>query len=209
MYGLICKNQKAIIALIDREKGVPEYESLVSRIAQAQNPEYQDEYKNFWAMKTAQLGGKFDQAYFTALNPTKPIPAVRNLCEMLYQFPRLRGDQALQFSFATKLRHMLNRELPIYDNRVASFYLFQPPPVLWCKSAPSTKLRLEQRINGLIVFHNFLINEYKRLRRGLLANPIAAFKQQLQPTSIHTDVKIIDWLLYGFVRLADKGQITW
>ncbi len=161
-------------------------------------------------MKRAHLGSGFDQAYFGALNPAKPLPGLRGLCQALYQFPRLRGDQALQFSFATKLRHMLNRNLPIYDDRVASFYLFQPPPLLWCKSASTANLRLRQRINGLIAFHNFLIHEYQRvLSSGPLASPIAAFKRQLKPTSMHTDVKIIDWLIYGFVRLADKGQIVW
>lgn len=200
MYGVICRNQQAILAAIPRTD-VQKYEWLVTNIGQANNPQYQDEYKKFWLMKRAQLGNSFDQAYFTALNPTRPLPGLRSLCQMLYQIPRLRGDQALQFSFATKLRHMLNRQLPIYDDRVARFYLFQPP---------STKLPLRQRINGLVVFHNRLIHEYKRvLSTGVLANPIAAFKQQFNNPPAHTDVKVIDWLIYGFVRLADNEMITW
>lgn len=205
MYALICKNEQAILTAIDPQKDVQKYESLVSKIGEASNPQYQDEYKNFWQMKRAHLGSSFDQAYFSALDPSKTIPALRSLCQTLYRFPRLRGDQALQFSFATKLRHMLNRQLPIYDDRVASFYLFQPP---------STKLPLRQRVNAFIVFHNFLIHEYKRvLNSGVLAKPIAAFKQhfkqQFNDPPAHTDVKIIDWLIYGFVRLADKGKIAW
>jgi hypothetical protein len=207
MYSVICKNQNAIISAIDPQD-VQEYESLVSRIGQANNSQYQKEYKTFWIMHRAHLGPGFDQAYFSALhhgalNPTQPIPALSSLCQMLYQFPRLKGDQALQFSFATKLRHMLNRHLPIYDDNIAGFYLFQKP--YWL---PATDLK--QRINALMVFQNFLISEYKRiLGNGLLQNPIAAFKRQFKNPARHTDVKIIDWLILNFVTLAEKKKINW
>ena len=209
MYALICKNQQLILTAIEKDKGVPAYELLVSNIGRANDPQYQDKYKDFWMMKRAHLGSSFDRAYFSALNPNQPMPSLRNLCQVLYQFPRLRGDQALQFSFATKLRHMLNRQLPIYDDRVASFYLFQAPPALWCKSVLSANLRLRQRINGLIVFHNFLIHEYRVVSSGVLAGAIAAFRQRFNDPRQHTDVKIIDWLIYEFVRLANQGKIAW
>lgn len=201
MYALICRNQQPILAAIDPKEDVQEYEWLVSHIGQANKPDYQDRYKGFWSMKRAHLGTRFDAAYFGALNTAQPMPSLRNLCQMLYQFPRLKGDQALQFSFATKLRHMLNRKLPIFDDRVACFYLFQKP---------SNDLPLLQRINGLTIFQNFLGGEYRRvLSKGFLAGPISAFRQTFQNSPAHTDVKIIDWLIYGFVRLSDKGQITW
>jgi hypothetical protein len=200
MYNLICRNEQIIISTINKEHGVPQYEWLISNIGQAHDTNYQNEFKKFWMMKQAHLGDSFDQAYFTALSTGEPTPSLRSFCQTLHQFPRLRGDRALQFSFVTKLRHMLNRKLPIYDDRVASFYLFQ---------SPSRTLPLTQRINGLITFHNFLIHEYRRvLSTGLLENPLAAFKQQFNNSPAHTDTKIIDWLIYGFVRLADKGQIA-
>jgi len=48
MYALISKNEQAILVAIDPQKDVQKYESLVSKIDEASNPQYQDEYKNFW-----------------------------------------------------------------------------------------------------------------------------------------------------------------
>jgi hypothetical protein len=157
-------------------------------------------YKKFWQMNLAQMGSTFHQKYFNALNTTKPL-TLRGLCKMLYPYSKRRkGTPTLQFSFPTKLRHMIKPQLPIYDKKVVRFFLFQEP---------STKLPWEQRLNGYIVFHNFLIREYRRvIGCGQLATAIAAFHQQFHPQQ-HTEEKIIDWLILTFVELADKGQINW
>jgi hypothetical protein len=67
MYSVICKNQNAIISAIDRQD-ILDYESLVSRIGQANALPYQKQYKTFWSMRGAFLGPSFDQAYFSALH---------------------------------------------------------------------------------------------------------------------------------------------
>ena len=200
MYSTICKNQNAIINAIP-QKDVLEYESLLQQVGQANTSKYQQRYKTFWQMHPAQLGSSFYQTYFNLLNMTKPLPTLRNICQTLHPHStRLNGTQTLQFSFATKLRHMLKPQLPIYDVRVARFFLFQDPSTQW---------PLRQRINGLIVFHNFLIREYARvIGSGQLASAIDAFRQQLN-SQRHGNVKIIDWLIWKFVELADSGQINW
>jgi len=201
MYALICKNEQTVIGAI-ANSDVQRYEWLVANLAQANTQSYQDEYNRFWQMSSFKgLSSQFYQTYFNLLNPAKPIPTLRSVCETLYQIPRAQGDQALQFSFATKLRHMLNRELPIYDGRVASFYLFEEP---------SIKIPLRQRINGFIVFNNAVSREYRRLLiSGVLAQPIDGFKKRFSKSPQHTDVKIIDWLIYGFVQLWGSGKISW
>jgi hypothetical protein len=152
-------------------------------------------------MNPAQLGSGYYQTYFNLLNTTKPLPTLRSVCQILLPHStRLNGTQTLQFSFATKLRHMLKPQLPIYDVRLSRLFLFQ---------APSTQWPLRQRIKGLIVFHNFLIREYARvIGSGQLTSAIDAFRQQFNP-QLHGNVKIIDWLIWKFVELADSGQISW
>ena len=201
MYALICKKEQTVIGAI-ANSDVQRYEWLVANLAQANTQSYQDEYNRFWQMNSFKgLSSQFYQTYFNFLDPAKPMPSLRRVCEALYQIPRAQGDQALQFSFATKLRHMLNRELPIYDGRVASFYLF---------GEPSIKIPLPQRINGFIVFNNALKREYRRvLITGVLAQPIEGFKKRFSNPPLHTDVKIIDWLIYAFVQLWGSGKISW
>src|SRR6266852_5817522 len=142
MYSTICKNQQAIISAIYPKKDVQAYESLLKRVGQASNQQYQRDYKDFWRMHRAQLGTSFYQAYFNALNTANPL-TLRGLCKQLDPYSkRSNGAPTLQFSFATKLRHMINPQLPIYDVQVGRFFLFREP---------STKLPWDQRVDGYIV----------------------------------------------------------
>jgi hypothetical protein len=75
------------------------------------------------------------------------------------------------------------------------------------KIEPSTKLSLQQRIAGFVTFHNFLIQEYARvLQNGLLASAIQEFHLQLTPQHF-TDEKIVDSLIWAFVKLLHKGAL--
>jgi hypothetical protein len=203
MYYLIRKNQQQIIADIHPTKDVQEYERLLQevRLRQVTSSQFQRRYKNFWRMNTAQLGPSFYQSYFPALDRTKPLPTLRRLCQTLYPHSKRRGgQQTLQFSFPTKLRHMRKPKLPIYDRYIARFFLFQEP---------ATTIPYGYRINGYLAFHNFLVKEYARIiTTGQLRSAMNAFRQQFNPQK-HTEQKIIDWLIWKFVELADKGQIKW
>jgi hypothetical protein len=88
--------------------------------------------------------------------------------------------------------------LPIYDSLVARFFLFE---------APSSDRPVEERITKLTAFHDFLGTEYARvIKGGQLASAIAAFRQRFNPQQ-HTDEKIIDWLIWTLVSLADRGAL--
>lgn len=94
--------------------------------------------------------------------------------------------------------HTLNPRLPIYDSKMARFFLFE---------APSSDRPAPERIGKLITFHAFLEAEYKRVfNDGQLATAIDAFRQRFNPER-HTDEKIVDWLIWTFVNLADGGAL--
>jgi hypothetical protein len=104
----------------------------------------------------------------------------------------------LQFSYPTKLCHMVSPKLPIYDSRVARFYLFQEPSTHW---------PLPTRITAYVAFHDFLRNEYARILSGNLLKPaIDGFRQRFNPKQ-HTDEKIIDWLIWAFIDWVDSGAL--
>ena len=198
MYSVIEESREIIVPAISRSRGdIREYEWLRLNVAQSGTPEYQGRYKNFWTMYPARLSETFYQKYFGALQST-PV-SLSNLCQVLWDASaRPNGRQSLQFSFATKLLHMLQPELPIYDSRIAWFYFFPEPSRDW---------PLERRIETFVGFYEFLIDEYSRIiRKGLLAKSIAAFRERFKPDN-HTDEKIIDWLIWQFVTLANAGGL--
>lgn len=199
MYPLINKNAtKVITAVPDNE--VLTYEWLLQNVEQVATERYQATYRKYWAMGTARFGPKFYAAYFTALRSADAGKlGLRELLANLHDASaRHNGTRSLQFSFATKLLHMRNPQLPIYDSHVAQFYFFQ---------LPKADRKLQPRVDGCVDFYNFLVREYARvLRDGLLTNTIEEFRRRLKPQYL-TDEKIIDFLIWAFVSSAKGGAL--
>lgn len=175
---------------------VAQYDWLIQNIHQVAEAEYQRRYKTFWRLHGAGLSQNYCHAYFQHLQTglDNNAPHLNILAHELYQIPINTNRKALQFSFCTKLCHMLNRELPIYDSRIRLFYNF---------IEPLRALPIIERINGYVQFHQFLINEYNRvLNEGLLMPSIQAFRQHFNPQHF-TDKKIIDSLIWAFINYQE------
>jgi hypothetical protein len=199
MYDLINQFAQTVVGTIPPEH-VTDYEWLLQNVGQASTPDYQRRYRRFWAMNAAQLSPAFYVAYFGALIvATKESMTLGDAARILYDASARRdGRQSLQFSFATKLLHMTNPVLPIFDSQIACFFFFQEA---------STGANLQQRIDGFLAFHDFLVQEYERvLRCGLLAKTIQEYRRQLQPQRV-TDEKIVDSIIWAFVGLLRKGAL--
>jgi hypothetical protein len=150
-------------------------------------------------MNAAQLSPAFYTAYFGALTAAiSNAPTLSSVAQTLHAASaRQNGQKSLQFSFATKLLHMTNQHLPIYDARIAAFYFF---------ATPANK-DLQRRINRFVSLHSFLIAEYARvLNGGLLASAIQEFRLRLNPQHF-THEKIVDSLIWAFVALLRKGAL--
>lgn len=176
---------------------VAEYDWIVQNIHQVAETEYRRRYKTFWRLNGAGLSQNYCHAYFQYLQAglDNNAPHLSILAHELYQIPINRNRQALQFSFCTKLCHMLNRQIPIYDSRIRIFYNF---------IEPIRELLVLQRINGYVQFHQFLIIEYNRiLNEGLLAPSIQAFRQHFNPQHF-TDIKVIDSLIWAFINYQEE-----
>jgi hypothetical protein len=196
VYLVINAFHETTISEIDPQY-VAQYERIREKVAEIDSEHYRRDYRDFWVMNRSQLSKRFYTTYFGLLKaPT--AHELPGLCDALYEVSsRLDGKRTLQFSFATKLVHIQNPHLPIYDSRVARFYLFRAP----------SGGTVEERTKKLTALHNFLIAEYARvIHNGLLAPAIGAFRDRFKPR-LHTDEKIIDWLIWALVGLAEDGAV--
>jgi hypothetical protein len=201
MYDLINTYSERVLELISQEQGyIEEYEHLAREIGDARSAAYRAQYVKFWAMGAARLSEKFKDVYFDMLKSSAvPTQELEEVVRVLYDASaNSKGRHSIQFSFATKLMHMKNRRLPIYDSQVAAFYFFQPP---------RTGRDQSERIARFMSFYQFLVFEYRRiLDQNLLARPIEAFRNRFAPTYF-TDEKIIDSLIWAFVGLLNKDAV--
>lgn len=124
MYSVIAASQKQLLESIQQQE-VEVYEQLCQDVGRAGTQDYQRRYKTFWAMNRASPG--FCSKYFELLAMGTTPHLAPLLQELEDASMRRNGTPTVQFSFATKLLHTRNAQLPIYDSRVARFYLFEPP----------------------------------------------------------------------------------
>jgi hypothetical protein len=200
VYRLINEYAETVIGTIPR-RDVTEYDWLLQNVGEGDGPAYQQRYRAFWRMNVARLSPDFHTAYFSALSAARrQAPTLAVLCHQLYDASaRGNGTRSLQFSFLTKLLHTTNPRLPIYDSKVAAFYFFEGPP---------TEMPLDERIGRLVAFYDFLHQEYARVLSARLLGPaIETFRERLKPEH-HTDEKCIDWLLWAFVILLERGGLA-
>jgi len=197
-YDAINRNIERILRSI--QSGTPphvtEYDWLIQNLHRVAETDYQKRYKRYWRLNGAGLSQNYCQRYFQYLqfgldgNVLDP----GTLAYELYQIPINNNRRALQFSFCTKLCHMLDRRLPIYDSNIRTFYAFK---------TPGYGLTVRQRIAQFMCFYRFLIAEYNRVLDGrLLHVSIQAFRQRFRPHHF-SDVKIIDSLIWAWRQVSD------
>jgi hypothetical protein len=204
MYSIIRQNWQAILNRIRQTEEIDKYESLIQTVKRPPWPgDFQGEYEEFWVIRG--VSTSFKASYFDKLLQAVLVqpPNLTQLCaELLRVSTRKKtGGQpipTLQFSYPTKLCHTVDRRLPIYDAHVRRFYLFK---------VPSNDLPQQERIQEYLAFYDFLKNEYARVLCGNLLKPaIDGFRRKFNAPQ-HTDVKIIDWLIWAFIDWADKGAL--
>jgi hypothetical protein len=204
MYRLIEKYAATIVKTITQDY-VRKYDWLLENPDKALGTEYQGKYRDFWAMNAAFPTNDFCHAYFStldnALNKQKNLPSLTDIVNALYPFTKREGKNPKKpfppFSFATKLLHMTNTALPVYDRRVVGLYFFREPTL--------TKRRgVAGQTADYVKLHDFLIEEYDRiLKLGLLSNAIQEFENRLNPRRFSKQ-KIIDSLIWSF---ASSGAV--
>jgi hypothetical protein len=200
-YDEINENIDRILESID-QKHVTEYDWLVQNIHNVAEADYQRRYKSYWWLDKAELSQNYCLAYFQHLQAglNDNAPQLNIIVNRLYQMPVSQNKHALQFSFCTKLCHMINRNSPIYDRYIRGFYNFEPP---------SSSLPVQHRIALLMEFYQYLVHEYNRvLQEGLLTKSIQAFRQRFK-SQYFTDIKVIDSLIWASSPRKSGHRMIW
>jgi len=204
MYELINRNARKIVQNLARETNVvSEYEWLLEHTSPQHigSEDYQKRYKSYWEVNLIRPSKSWVDAYFATLHgAVQNGAALQSVVEQIFATPvHSNGKKSVQFSFASKLLHMTQPSLPIYDSFVAEFYFFSPPSV----SDPQKKIFV------YLEFHNFLVEETARIRKDDLVKPaIAEFRSHFIPKCC-SDQKIIDSLIWSFVDLLHKREIQY
>jgi len=205
MYSIINQQvQKIITHLQQGNQFVTTYPSLLARLSQidvSMDVDYQSRYRKFWAMNQARLGDDFYRLYFHILQDNKGNTNIRNeisnILKRLYEIPsRNKGTKKYQFSFVSKLCHMINPNLPVYDKMVKAFY-FLP------------EIDTSNPIESFLSQYNFLINEYNRvINSNLLSVAIPQFENSNLGRLNYSNTKKIDCLIWAYVDLLYKRQFN-
>lgn len=204
MYRLINQNSEAVLGRLERDDTVSRYIQLKSNLQSRKggapaNAEYQRAYRNYWSMNQARLGDQFYARYFNLLGDLKESGRA-DVESVARELARVgTGErQSLQFSFATKLAHMVDGHLPVYDGLVADFYFYP--------AASSSGKDLNEKLETLLLFYGFLRKEYARvLHDGLLSGAIESFRARFPEGHLVADEKVVDWLLWSWVNLLRGG----
>jgi hypothetical protein len=188
MYSSIEKHIQPIIRDQKLGAAVQSYAALLSQVSRTNvthDLEFQRDYRQFWALNAARLDTDRIRDYFDLLEAEKhgPFRGIDAIVRDLAARSALTGENpTLQFSFASKLLHMLYPENPVYDSLVAAFYFYTPP----------TGASFERKLRSLLDFYEFLQSEYYRVISGsLLGNA--------------SDQKVVDFLIWTYVRLLRRG----
>jgi hypothetical protein len=199
MYQLINKNIGAVIEAA-HELGIPAYSDLRARLTTvdvSKDAVFQKRYRDYWRMNVGRFGPAFYEGYFGILSECQRVGSgdLRQTIEMLSDMGS--EPRGLQFSFATKLVHMIDPRVPVYDAYVAGFYFYVPP---------TSKMPRGERIRNLFSFHAFLRKEYQRvIDHGLLSASIAELRSGQPDSAGIPDERIIDWLIWGWVSYLRSG----
>jgi hypothetical protein len=204
MYELINGNIDTLLCSINRKKDIEPYIWLLETLPGVDvtnHPKYQQVYRDYWKLNPARLDDKFVAAYFSLLQELKNHTeiSVEVVSRNLLKTPSHTGRYSLQFSFASKLVHMLKPDHPVYDKMVDDFFFF---PTGTAKEAREAKLA------RLLTSYRFLFQEYERiLEQELLSDAIIKFRKYFHVCNGYTNQKIIDTLIWKFVSLLRSGAI--
>jgi len=175
-----------------RENDVDRYFYITSVFAQNKpisgNVEFKEKYKSFYVMRTAGLSQQHFDKYFDLLD--RHVNNLETILNELYVIKTLKQQNSLQFSFATKLLHTLDNNLPIYDNQVKKT-LGLPDP----SNSSDSK---DRRIRSILSYYEKLKKIYRQLlEKDSVKKIIEDIRENFGWTTDKiNDVKILDFVLW-------------
>jgi len=159
-------------------------------------------FRSFYRLDNAGLSNAMKLEYFNLMQE------LRNqdnfdfslVCRRLYDIPNLKGQNSLQYSFATKMANMIAPHYPIYDSEVAAMFGFK---------APYNYKNYDQRINEYSIFYSDMSEQYDTFSQDeRLLSIFENFAIQRDNVVGISAVKQLDFLMWSAGKLQNKGLLT-
>lgn len=147
-------------------------------------------YRSFYRLDNAGLTDQFKQEYFNLLERHRHDATfdLRTIIEQLYRIQNHRGQNSLQFSFATKMRNTIDPNQAIYDQEVAKVFEFR---------RPNNHFTLHDRITYFLDQLAFIGQTYSDLvTANSLANATSSFDNRFQGNELCT-IKKLDFIFWS------------
>ena len=197
-------NSTEIIENIDQES-VDVYNFLKTEFKKSnvnENYLFQFVFRSFYRIDNAGLTPEFKKEYFKILeqNRNEKQFDFEKVLRRLYSFPNRKGQNTLQFSFATKMFNTIDDIMPIYDSEVAKMFSMSRP------YQSEFEIKLDKYLDQL----DKIQNGYEQIiNQNLLPETIELFDQVFKDNKL-SEMKKLDFIFWSAgkikTRLTKKGD---
>lgn len=180
-----------IIENIDQES-VDVYNFLKTEFKKSninENYLFQFVFRSFYRIDNAGLTPEFKKEYFKILeqNRNEQQFDFDKVLRRLYSFPNRKGQNTLQFSFATKMFNTIDDKMPIYDSEVAKMFSMSRP------YQSEFKIKLEKYLSQL----DKILNAYEQIiNQNLLQETIGLFDLEFKNNRL-SEMKKLDFIFWS------------
>jgi hypothetical protein len=191
-------NSTEIIENIDQES-VDVYNFLKTEFKKSninENYLFQFVFRSFYRIDNAGLTPEFKKEYFKILeqNRNEKQFDFEKVLRRLYSFPNRKGQNTLQFSFATKMFNTIDDIMPIYDSEVAKMFSMSRP------YQSEFEIKLDKYLDQL----DKIQNGYEQIiNQNLLPETIGLFDQVFKDNKL-SEMKKLDFIFWSAGKIKTK-----
>jgi hypothetical protein len=194
------KHSTEIIKNIDQES-VDVYNFLKKEFNESnvnKNYLFQFVFRSFYRIDNAGLTPEFKKEYFGILeeNRNEKQFDFEKVLRRLFLFPNRKGQNTLQFSFATKLFNTIDDKMPIYDSEVAKMFSLSRP------YQTEFEIKLDKYLDQLDIIQK----GYEQItEQNLLPKTIELFDREFENNKL-SEMKKLDFIFWSAGKI--KTTIT-
>ena len=159
-------------------------------------------YRSFYRLDNAGLSNEMKLEYFKLMQELRDKEEFdfSLVCGRLYEIPNIKGQNSLQFSFATKMANMISPIYPIYDSEVATMFGFR---------APYGYKPYDQRFAEYRKFYNDMSEGYVGFSDSeILEGVLWDLESKRNNIKNLSTIKKLDFLMWSAGKLQKSGKLT-